>query len=121
MNLHQSFGLPDPRAFGQMLHDRDDFLLRQMRSVEGRPFAFGEADATGKALQKPKGFGGSVTTMNDKVGSSPCAMIGTLGVLAAKPRKIVHARSRLMKSVETDRKPRQASSLQHRTTIRQLV
>lgn len=86
----QAAGLADPTAFGDMLQDRHHFVFRQAAIKQGRALAFREAYLASSAIQHTSLFVGTIAHGNTEIPQAALTVIGTLRILAAKARQVVH-------------------------------
>jgi hypothetical protein len=90
MNLHQTGGFTDAATIGDVPKDVEDFFLRQFRFEQRSSLAFGKSGVTGPAAEQPPLLVGPVVIAHVEVFSSAFSVIGTLGILATKPRQVLH-------------------------------
>src|SRR3989304_5284760 len=92
MDAHQAAGLAHAAAFGNVLQDRADCLLRQGRAPKRRPLALGKPRPAGSAAEHPPLFVRPIPTAYRQVFAPAFPVVGALGILTTKPRQIVHDR-----------------------------
>jgi hypothetical protein len=90
MHAGETFGLPDPAAFGQVLEDRDGRLLGQAAMGQGRPLALREAHLAGVAEEEPDLFVLAVAVADRQVAGVAPAVKRAGRILAAEAREVAH-------------------------------
>jgi len=87
---HQSLGLADAAAIGDVLQDGDGLLASQMGVEQRGPLAFGEAIAARAAPEEANRGGLAIVATDGEVFAAPDAVIGALGIQTAEAREVVH-------------------------------
>ncbi|MFV2069995.1 MAG: hypothetical protein ACC645_23765 [Pirellulales bacterium] len=85
MDAHQAGGFADAAAFRNVLQDRADFLLRQGRAEQRRPFTLGESRLAGPAAEHPPLLVRSIAITYRQIFTSAFPVVGTLRILTTKP------------------------------------
>ena len=81
----QSAGLANAAPLLDVSQQRDDFLFRQRRAEERRPFAFGETSLAGGTIQHAALFVGAVVIANGQVACAAFAVVGAFRILTTEP------------------------------------
>jgi hypothetical protein len=88
-DAHQSLGLADAAAVGDLLQDGDGLLPGQVGMEQRRRLAFGEPVATGTTSEEADRVAFAVVAADGEVFTAPEAMVGALGIQAAEPSEVV--------------------------------
>jgi hypothetical protein len=91
VDSHESLGLADAAAVGHMFEHGEGLLLGQMGMEQRGALAFGEPVATGAATEQADRVVLAVMTADGEVFAATHTMIGTVGIQAAEPRKVIHS------------------------------
>src|SRR5262249_61266731 len=86
---HQPAGLADAAPLGEVLRDRDGFLLGEVRPIPGRALAFREPRAAGATPQDPVLLSGATAAVDAEVVTAAPAMPGPIPLQAAEPPALV--------------------------------
>jgi hypothetical protein len=92
MHSHQTAGLADAATFDDLLQYGANLLLGQGRAEQRRALAFGKSRLAGSATEHPTPMVRPMAAAHREVFASAFPIVGALGILAAKPRQIVHDR-----------------------------
>jgi len=90
MDAHQAGGFADAAAFGDVLQDRADLLLRQGRAEQWRPLALGKPRLAGSAAEHPPLLVRPIATAHRQIFTPAFSVVGAFAILATQPRQIVH-------------------------------
>jgi hypothetical protein len=90
MDLDQACRLADTAPLVDVFQDREDLVLRQVGAVQRCALAFGEAIATGAAIEQSILLGLAQTTGDGEVCGASAAEVGALEILTTELSEIVH-------------------------------
>ena len=85
----ESAGLAETAAFGDMLQDRLNLLVRQASVEERRPLAFGEAVFADPAAEDAFGLVGPMTMRHGEISSPPLAVLRAVVIEATEAGKVI--------------------------------
>ena len=87
---HEPAGLADAASLGEVLEDRDGFLLGEVRPIQGRALAFRGPRAAGTALQDPVLLLGATAAVDAEVVTAAPAMVAAIRIQATEACEVVH-------------------------------
>ena len=90
IDARQAGGLPDAAAVLEVSEDGEGFVVRQSCAEQGRALALGEARLAATAGEHAPLLVRAVAEGGAEVAWAAPAVVGALGVLAAKPVKVFH-------------------------------
>ena len=88
IDAHQPGGLPDAAPLGEVLQDRQDFVMRQLGVEKRRPLELREPILTSLAVEQPVAEPAEVID-DEEIVPAPLAVQFAIGILAAEVGEVV--------------------------------
>jgi len=90
MDIDQASGLPDAAAFGEVVEDGACFLVGHAAIEQRGALALREAGLAGVAIEQSDVVVLAVASADGEVSGAASPVGGTVGILAAEAREIIH-------------------------------